>query len=95
VLTGSARLAQEISERDAKLRQQEDVQRRTRELRQGIVQGQAELAAVQDRIAARQAELEQIAGREERLEADALAARVAMGAQRWADPAGGDSREQR
>jgi circadian clock protein KaiC len=88
VMTGSARLTQETRERDAKLQQQEDLQRRTRELRRGIMQGQAQLAALQDELAAQQAELERIAGREERLAADAQAAQFAMAAQRWADPAG-------
>ena len=38
VMTGSARLSQETRDRDAKLQQQEDLQRRTRELRRGIMQ---------------------------------------------------------
>ena len=95
VMTGSARLSQETRDRDAKLQQQEDLQRRTRELRRGITQGQARLAALQDELAAQQAELERIAGREERLAADAQAARVAMGTQRWADPDEDDEKEQR
>ncbi len=94
VMTGSARLSQETRDRDAKLQQQEDLQRRTRDLRRGILHGQAQLAALQDELAAQQAELERIAGREERLAADARAARAAMGAQRGADP-GQDDEEQR
>ena len=95
VMTGSARLSQETRDRDAKLQQQEALQRRTRELRRGIMQGQAQLAALQDELAAQQAELERLAGREERLAADAQAARVAMGTQRWADPGQDDEKEQR
>ena len=95
VMTGSARLAQETRDRDAKLQQQEDLQRRTRELRRGIMQGQAQLAALQDELAAQQAELERLAGREEHLAADAQAARVAMGTQRWADPGEDDEEGQR
>ena len=95
VMTGSARLAQETRDRDAKLQQQEDLQRRTRELRRGIMHGQAQLAALQDELAAQQAELERIAGREERLAADAQAAQLAMAAQRRADPAGRDDEAQR
>ncbi len=95
VMTGSARLSQETRDRDAKRQQQEDLQRRTRELRRGILQGQAQLAALQDELAAQQAELERIAGREERRAADAQAARVAMGTQRWADPGHDDEKEQR
>ena len=53
VLAGSARLAREISDRDARLRRQEDVQRRERELRAHIVHGQAQIAALHDEIAER------------------------------------------
>ena len=95
VMTGSARLTQETRDREAKLQQQEDLQRRTRELRRGIMHGQAQLAALQDELAAQQAELERIAGREQRLAADAQAARAAMGTQRWADPGEDDEEEQR
>ncbi len=95
VVTGSARLTQETRERDAKLQQHEDLQHRTRELRRGIMQGAAQLAALQDELAAQQAELERIAGREERLAADAQAAQLAMAAQRGADPAGRHDEAQR
>jgi circadian clock protein KaiC len=89
MVTGSARLAQEISERDARLQQQADAQRRTRELRQRIAQ-------LQEEIAADEAEIKQMADRQEHLAADAGAARRAMGTQRWADPAApGDDEEQR
>ncbi len=57
--------------------------------------GQAELAALQDELAAKQAELKRIAGREERLAADAQAAWQAMGTQRWADPDEDDDEEKR
>lgn len=57
--------------------------------------GQAELAALQDELAAQQAEFKRIAGREERLAADAQAAWPAMGAQRWADPDEDDDEEKR
>ena len=94
VMTGSARLSQEISDRDARLRQQEDLQRRQRELRQGIAHGQAQLAELHDEIAAQQAELKRIADREEHLATDTRAARRAMGTQRWADPADRDDEAQ-
>ena len=61
MMTGSARLAQETRERDARLQQQEDLQRRARELRRGIAQGQVQLAALHDELAAQQAELKRIA----------------------------------
>ena len=95
VMTGSARLAQETREREARLQQHEDLQRRARELQRGIAQGQAQLAALHDELAAQQAELKRIAGREERLAADAQADRLAMAAQRWADPADPDDRAKR
>ena len=85
-MTGSARLSQEISERDARLQQREDLQRRERELHRGIEQEQVQIAALQDQIAARQAELKRIADRHDRLAADAQDARRTMGIQRWVDP---------
>jgi circadian clock protein KaiC len=95
VMTGSARLSQEISERDARLQQQEDLQRRERELRRGIMHGRAQLATLQDEIAAQQAELERIADREERLTTEAQEAQRAMGTQRWADRNDDDKEQQR
>ncbi len=78
---------QEAQERGAELRQGEDIRRRRRELRRGIVEGEAQLAVLQDELSAERAELERIAGREERHAADAEAARSAMAARRWADSA--------
>ena len=94
VLTGSARLAQEISDHDARLRQQQDEQRHERELRTHIAHGQAQIAALHDEIASDQTELERITDRQERRAADADAARRAIGTQRWADPAADDDQEQ-
>jgi circadian clock protein KaiC len=88
VLAGSARLAQEISDRDARLRQQEEAQRRERELR-------AQIAALHDEIASNEAELERIADRQDQQAAEADAARRALGDQRWADPDADDDQEQR
>jgi circadian clock protein KaiC len=88
MVTGSARLAQEIAERDARLQQQADAERRTRELRQHNAQ-------LQEEIAANEAELKQIADRQERLTADAQTDRQAMGTQRWADPDEDDDKDQR
>ncbi len=87
VVTGTARLAQEAAERGAKLRQVEDLTRRRRELRRGIVEGEARLAVLRDDLAAEKAELERIDGRAERQAADAEATRSAMAARRWADSA--------
>ena len=64
VLTGPAGLSQEIGERDARLQYWAELQRREGELLRGIVHGQAELAARQDELAAQQAELKRIAGRQ-------------------------------
>ena len=61
--------------------------RRRRELRRGIVEAEAQLAVLQDDLAAERAELERIEAREQRQAADAEAARSALAEQRWADPA--------
>jgi circadian clock protein KaiC len=87
VLTGSGRLVQEAQERDAELRRGEELMRRRRELRRGIVEAEAQLAVLQDDLAAERAELERIEVREQRQAADAEAARSALAEQRWADPA--------
>ena len=87
VVTGSARLVQEAQQRGAELQQAEDLSRRRRELRRGIVDGEAKLAVLQDEVAADRAELERIAGREQRQAADAEADRSALASQRWADSA--------
>jgi len=90
VVTGSARLVQQARERNAKLRQDEDLSRRQRELRRDIAQGEAQFAALQDQVAAARAELERITEREQRQEADAEADRSALASQRWADSAARD-----
>ena len=95
VLTGSARLAQEINDRDARLQQQEDLKRRERELRAHIAHGQAQIAALHDEIASDETELERIVDRQKQQAADADAARQAMGDQRWADPDEDEDQEQR
>ena len=95
VLTGSGRLVQEAQERGAELRRGEELMRRRRELRRGIVEAEARLAVLQDDLAAERAELERIEAREQRQAADAEAARSALAEQRWADPAshgGGEPR---
>ena len=95
VVTGSARLVQEAQERGAELQQAEELSRRRRELRRGIVEAEARLAVLQDDLAAERAELERIEAREQREAVDAEAARSALAARRWADPAsdgGGEPR---
>ena len=87
VLTGSGRLVQEAQERGAELRRGEELMRRRRELRRGVVEAEAQLAVLQDDLAAERAELERIEAREQRQTADAEAARSALAEQRWADPA--------
>jgi circadian clock protein KaiC len=87
VLTGSGRLVQEAQERGAELRRGEELMRRRRELRRGIVEAEAQLAVLQDDLAAERAELERIEARERRQAADTEAARSALAEQRWADPA--------
>ena len=87
VVTGSARLVQEAQELGAEQRRDEELVRRRRVLRRGIVQAEAQLAVLQDDLAAERAELERIEAREQRQAADAEAARSVLSAQRWADPA--------
>ena len=93
VMTGSARVSQQARERSEQLEHEEQLMRRKRELTAQVVQGQAQLAVLQEDLAARQAELERIAGRETRLAADAQATRAALAAQRRADPDDRDDRE--
>jgi len=85
MLTGSARLAQQAAEREAQLRQADDVEHRRRELRRSISEHEAHFAAVQDQIAAERAELDRVGLRERHQAADTGADEVAMGKRRWAD----------
>ena len=85
VMTGSARLAQEARERIADVQQAEDLLRRRRELRSGIVAAEARLAVLQDEIAADRAEIGRIDGHQQHQAADDDAARSAMASRRWAD----------
>jgi circadian clock protein KaiC len=94
VMTGSARVMQQARERSEQLEREEQLTRRKRELKAHVAQGQAQLAVLQEELAAQQAELEQIARREARLAAEAQAARTALAAQRRADPAGRDDSAQ-
>ncbi len=87
VVTGSARLVQEAQERGAEERRGEELMHRRRELRRGIVEAEAQLAVLQDDLAAERAELERIEARGQRQAADAEAERSVLAAQRWADPA--------
>ncbi|HLM87899.1 MAG TPA: circadian clock protein KaiC [Streptosporangiaceae bacterium] len=86
VMTGSARVMQQGRERSEQLEREEQLMRRKRELKALAAQGQAQLAVLQEELAAQQAELEQIASREARLAAEAKATRAALAAQRRADP---------
>ncbi len=87
VVTGSARLVQEAQQHRAEQQQDEDLSRRRRELQRGVVEGEAKSAELQDEVAADRAELERIAGREQRQAADTAADRSALASQRWADSA--------
>ncbi len=60
--------------------------RRELELRRGIVEREAQLALLQDELAAERAELERLDVREQRHTAAAEADQSAMAARRWADP---------
>jgi circadian clock protein KaiC len=85
VLVGSARLAQQAAEREAELRQADDLDRRRRELRRTIAEREAHLAAVQDQLAAERAEVDRIGLREEHQAAGAEGDRLVMATRRWAD----------
>jgi len=88
VMTGSARVMQQAREHSERLEHQEELIRHKRELRGNIAQKQAQIVMLQEELEAQQAELERTAGYEERLAADAQAARAALASQRQADPAG-------
>jgi circadian clock protein KaiC len=90
VLAGSARLAQQATERDADARQASDMDRRLRELRRSVVEREAHLVAVQDELDAERAELDRMDIREGHQVADAQADRSAMATRRWADVAPSD-----
>ena len=85
MLTGSARLAQQAAEREAQLRQADELEHRRRELRRSISEHEAHFAAVQDQIAAERTELDRVGLRERHQAADTGADEVAMGKRRWAD----------
>jgi circadian clock protein KaiC len=85
VLAGSARLAQQAAERDAAMRQADDLNRHRRELHRSIAEREAHLASVQDQLAAERAEVDQIDLGGRREAADAEADRSAMATRRWAD----------
>ena len=85
VLAGSARLAQQATERDAEARQASDLDRRLRELRRSVVEREAHLIAVQDELDAERAEIDRMDIREGHQVADAQADRSAMATRRWAD----------
>ena len=87
VLAGSARVAQQVAQREAGLRVAEDLGQRRRELQRSILERQAHLAAVQDQLDAERAEIERIDRRERNLVTDTEADRSAMSARRWADAA--------
>ena len=87
VLAGSARLAQQATERDTAARQASDLDRRLRELRRSVVEREAHLVAVQDELDADRAEIDRIDLREGHQAADTEADRSAMATRRWADAA--------
>ena len=87
VLAGSARVAQQATERDAEVRQASDLERRLRELRRSVVEREAHLIAVQDELDADRAEIDRVDLREGNQAADTVADRSAMATRRWADAA--------
>ncbi|HUD37931.1 MAG TPA: circadian clock protein KaiC [Streptosporangiaceae bacterium] len=94
VLAGSARLAQQAAERNAEVRQDDDLSHRRRELRRNVIEREAHLVAVQDQLDAERAEIDRIDLRERHQAADTERDRSAMASRRWADAApsnGGNS----
>jgi circadian clock protein KaiC len=85
IVTGSARVVQEAQQRAATQQQSEELVRRRRELRRGIVERDAQLAVLQEELAADRAELERLDIAEQRDSAAAEADQTAMAARRWAD----------
>ena len=90
MLTGSARLAQQSAEREAQLRQADDLEHQRRELRRSIAEHEAHFAAMRDQIAAERAELDRIGLRERHQVADTEADEAAMRKRRWADAVASD-----
>ena len=93
VLAGSARLAQQATERDAEARQADELARRGRELRRSVMEREAHLVAVQDQLDAERAEIDRIDLRERHRAADTETDRSAMGVRRWADAALGNGEQ--
>jgi circadian clock protein KaiC len=87
VLAGSARLAQQASERDEAARQADDLARRRRELRRSVLEREAHLVAMQDQLDAERAEIDRIDLRERHRATDTEADRSVMRLRRWADTA--------
>jgi circadian clock protein KaiC len=87
VLAGSARLAQQATERNAAALQANDLERRLRELRRSVVEREAHLIAVQDELDADRTEIDRIGLSEGHQTADTAADRSAMATRRWADAA--------
>jgi circadian clock protein KaiC len=87
VVTGSAREAQEARERDAAAVRDADFVRRRAELQRSIVEGEGQLAAMKDELAAARAEIERIEKQEQREVTDTEADRVSSASRRWADSA--------
>jgi circadian clock protein KaiC len=87
VLAGSARLAQQATERNAAAQEAIDLDRRLRELRRSVVEREAHIIAAQDELDADRVEIDRIGTRELHQAADTKADRLAMGTRRWADAA--------
>jgi circadian clock protein KaiC len=87
VLAGSARLAQQATERNEAAQEASELDRRLRALRRSIVEREAHITAAQDELDADRAEIDRVGTRERHQAADTEADRLAMGTRRWADVA--------
>ena len=91
MLTGTARLTQEAAERDARIRRDDDRDRRRRELHGNITEHQAHLVALQDQLDAERVEADRLDARESEQDAGAKGDRRAMAARRWTDTVPNDA----
>lgn len=85
VLTGTARAIQESADKQARLRQQQQVANRRRELEQQRQVIQAEIAALQMQMQTQAAELEHLTQEEDFYEERAIQDQETMAQMRWAD----------
>ncbi|HEY9639217.1 MAG TPA: KaiC 1, partial [Coleofasciculaceae cyanobacterium] len=85
VLTGTARVIQEAADQQARLRQQQQLAARRRELEQHRQMTQSQIAALQMQMEAENAELDRLNQAEDLYEARVLQDQEMIAQRRWAD----------